>query len=152
MPYEDDDVRWLFEILEQEGLEEIEVAEGDLRIRVCARVAVAAGRQVAVAASTPRQAPEEVAPQPAAVPSGIPVLAPMAGIFYRQPSPDADPFVDEGDRVQAGDVVGLVEVMKLFNEITAPVTGVVSRIVVDTQDRIEADEPLMYIQPASREE
>jgi acetyl-CoA carboxylase biotin carboxyl carrier protein len=72
----------------------------------------------------------------------------MAGIFYRQPSPDADPFVEEGDRVQAGDVVGLIEVMKLFNEIIAPVTGVVTRIVVDNQERVEENQPLLYIQPA----
>ncbi len=86
------------------------------------------------------------------MPSGVPVLAPMAGIFYRRPSPDADTFCEEGDRVEAGQVVGLIEVMKLFNEITAPVSGVISRFVADNGDRVEAEQPLIYIQPASLKE
>lgn len=152
MPYEDSDVRWLIEAIEEHGLAEIEVAKGDLRICVRAHASTVAAA-APVAAPVPKAAAPAAAPPAAApVPSGVPVLSPMAGIFYRQPSPDADPFVEEGDRVEAGDVVGLIEVMKLFNEITAPVTGVVSRIVVETQERIEADDPLLYIQPASREE
>ncbi len=149
MPYEDDDVRWLLEALEQQGLEEIEVDTGDLRIRVRAPGATAGGQVAA-----PQPVPQQPAAQPKqpAAPSGVPVVAPMAGIFYQQPSPEDDPFVEEGDHVEAGDVVGLIEVMKLFNEITAPVSGVVSRMVVESEERVEADEPLMYIQPASREE
>ena len=150
MRFHDDDVRWLLETLEQHGLEEIEVDDGDLRIRVRARDANA-GQPVPAAAPVARQ-PVEPPLEPAPVHSGVPVIAPMAGIFYRQASPEADPFVDEGDRVEAGGVVGLVEVMKLFNEITAPVTGVVSKILFESEDRIEADDVLMYIQPASREE
>lgn len=155
MPYEDDDVLWLCEMLEEHGLREIEVTEGD--VRICVRthtlVAPAAAGDAPAATAPVQPAAQPSAPAPSApVPSGVPVLSPMAGIFYRQPSPDSDPFVEEGDRVEAGDVVGLIEVMKLFNDITAPVSGVVSRIVVETQERIEADEPLLYIQPASREE
>lgn len=145
MPFDDDDVRWLIELLETEGLQEIEVRQGELSIRVCARkMAPEAPAMVSVAAG--RSAPPAPAAEP--LPAGLPVAAPMAGIFYRQPSPDADPFVEEGDRVQAGDVVGLIEVMKLFNEIIAPVTGVVTRIVVDNQERVEENQPLLYIQPA----
>ncbi|MGD9496969.1 MAG: acetyl-CoA carboxylase [Armatimonadota bacterium] len=144
MHFDDDDVRWLLNILEEKGLAEIEVARGDLRIRVCAR-------EVAPSASSlPAHAPGAAAAQAAVTPApaGLPVPAPMAGIFYRQPAPGADPFVEEGDRVEAGQVVGLIEVMKLFNEIIAPVAGVVTRIVVANEERVEADQPLMYIQPA----
>jgi len=147
MLFDDDDVRWLVAILEEEGLAEIEVAQGDVRIRVRAREVRQAG-PAAHAVTAPGAAPAH-APTPA-VPAGIPLPAPMAGIFYRQPSPDADPFVEEGDRVEAGDVVGLIEAMKLFNEITAPITGVITRIEVESEDRVEADDPLMYIQPAAR--
>ncbi len=146
MRLEDDDVRWLLELLEEEDLEEIEVEQGEMRIRV--RAASALGPQPAPAAVVP--GPEE-APQPEAH-AGVPVLAPMAGIFYRRPSPDAEPFVEQGDRVEAGDVVALIEVMKLFNEITAPVSGIISKVAVDNEERVEADQPLMYIQPASRRE
>ncbi len=146
MPFDDDDVRWLIELLETAGLQEIEVRQGELCIRVRARE-VAQGVPAAVSVAAGLPAPSAPAAEPP--PAGLPVPAPMAGIFYRQPSPDADPFVEEGDRVQAGDVVGLIEVMKLFNEIIAPVSGVVTRIVVDNQERVEENQPLLYIQPAS---
>ncbi len=150
MPFEDDDVRWLAAILEEEGVDEIEVTDGDLRICVRARGATADDTRQVVAPPPEQAFPNEVQETPAA--SGVPVIAPMAGIFYHQPSPDAEPFVEQGDRVEAGDVVGLIEVMKLFNEITAPVSGVVSQLVVENEERVEADDPLMYLQPASREE
>jgi acetyl-CoA carboxylase biotin carboxyl carrier protein len=155
MSFEDDDIRWLLELLEEHGLQEIEVQEGDLRVRVSAVSPVAAQPQAVAGAPAleaspqPRPAPE---PQTVPAPSGVPVISPMAGIFYRQPSPDADQFHDVGDRVEAGDVVGLIEVMKLFNEITAPVTGVISSFEVENQERVEADQPLLYISPASRKE
>jgi len=149
MPFDDDDVRWLLSLLQEEGLEEIEVEQGDVRIRVCAR-------QVAQPATTAPVVAHVAAVQPSAAappaPVGVPLPAPMAGIFYRQPSPDAEPFVEPGDRVEAGDVVGLIEVMKLFNEIIAPVTGVVVEVVVESEERVEAEQPLMYIQPASKSE
>ncbi len=150
MPFDDDDVRWLLEQLEERDLEEIDVRQGDLRIRVKARTvavprAAAAQRLQAPAAQT-------TGPEAPAAPAGVPVPAPMAGIFYNRPSPDADPFVEEGDRVEAGDVVGLIEVMKLFNEITAPVGGIVTRLLVENEERVEADQPLMYISPAAKKE
>ena len=155
MPFEDDDIRWLLDVLEEHGLQEIEVEQGDLRVRVSAAGPVVAQPQQVVAAAPapaaqPQKAPEQ--PQAAPAPSGVPVLAPMAGLFYRQPSPDADPFCEEGDRVEAGQVVGLIEVMKLFNEITAPVTGVISKFAVESEERVEADDPLLYISPASKKE
>jgi len=149
MPFDDDDVRWLLELLEAEGLQEIEVQQGDVRIRVRARD-LAQGVAPATMPATVAAAPVQPhAPVSAPMPAGLPVPAPMAGIYYRQPSPDTDPFVEEGDRVQAGDVVGLIEVMKLFNEIIAPVAGVVTKLAVENQERVEVNQPLMYIQPAA---
>lgn len=149
MLFEDDDIRWLLEVLTQEGLEEIEVEQGDLRIRVraCSQIRQPVSiTDAAAAVSGVAQSQQPATPPPA----GIPLPAPMAGIFYRQPSPDADPFVEEGDRVAAGDVVGLIEVMKLFNEVIAPVSGIVTKIMVENEERVEAEQPLMYIQPAAR--
>ena len=144
MPLDDDDVRWLLTLLEEEGLEEIEVEQGELRIRVRARQVAQPTVMVAAPGAGQMTAP--------AAPAGVPLPAPMAGIFYRQPSPDSDPFVEEGDRVEAGSVVGLIEVMKLFNEIIAPISGIVLNMVVENEERVEADQPLMYIQPAARSE
>ena len=156
MPFDDDDIRWLLDALEEHGLQEIEVQQGDLRVRVSAVSTVGVQPQAIVqapAAGQPEpEAPAEPEARPEAAASGVPVLSPMAGIFYRRPSPDAETFCEEGDRVEAGDVVGLIEVMKLFNEITAPVTGVVSKFAVENEERVEADQPLLYISPASKKE
>lgn len=141
-PVTDDDVRWLLNLLEDEGLAEIEVAQGDERVLVRARVLASAMVGAAPAAPAPA-AP--AAPQPA-VPGGVPVLSPMAGIFYRAPSPEADPFVDVGDRVEAGQIVGLIEAMKLFNEVISPVAGMVTKIVVNNEQRVEPEQTLMYVQ------
>ena len=155
MPFEEDDIRWLLDALEEHDLQEIEVQEGDFRVRVSATGPVAAQPQAVVQPAAPAAPAEPQAtpePQAPAAPSGVPVISPMAGIFYRQPSPDSDTFCEEGDRVEAGDVVGLIEVMKLFNEITAPVTGVISKFEVENEERVEADQPLLYISPASKKE
>ncbi|MGC9318310.1 MAG: acetyl-CoA carboxylase [Armatimonadota bacterium] len=147
MPFDDEDVLWLLQLLHERGLQEIEVAQGDVRVRV--RAPNSAQPQPAI--SDPGRGPQRDQPTEVAA-AGVPIPAPMAGIFYRRPSPDADPFVEQGDRVEAGDIVGLIEVMKLFNEITTPVSGIVSRIVVENEERIEADQTLMYIQLASGKE
>jgi acetyl-CoA carboxylase biotin carboxyl carrier protein len=66
------------------------------------------------------------------------IKSPLPGTFYRRPSPEADPFVSEGDEVGAGDVVGLVEIMKSFHEIKSEESGIVDRFLVDTEDAVEA--------------
>lgn len=87
-----------------------------------------------------------VAPAQAASPPGKPVEAPMSGMFYRAPSPNDPPYVEEGNRVQVGQTIGLIEAMKVFNEIPAPFAGVVTRIVAQNATFIQAGEILMYIQ------
>jgi acetyl-CoA carboxylase biotin carboxyl carrier protein len=70
------------------------------------------------------------------------ISSPVPGIFYRRSSPDADPFVSEGQQVEAGDVVGLVEIMKNFHEIRADQGGVVDRFLVDNEDAVEAGQDI----------
>ncbi len=78
-------------------------------------------------------------------PAGTPVTSPMNGIFYASPSPSSPAFVKEGETVTAGQVVGLIEAMKVFNEITAPTSGTVLKVVVDTGQVVQPGEPLLYI-------
>lgn len=79
------------------------------------------------------------------VPPGFPISSPMQGIFYLTASPGSPPFVKEGDDVAAGQVVGLIEAMKVFNEITAPIPGRVTKIMKKGGDLIQPGEPLLYI-------
>ena len=79
-------------------------------------------------------------------PRGTPVNSPMNGIFYASPSPSAPAFVKEGDTVQAGQVIGLIEAMKVFNEITAIVSGTVSKIAAGNGALVATGDPLVYIE------
>jgi acetyl-CoA carboxylase biotin carboxyl carrier protein len=78
-------------------------------------------------------------------PAGTPVNSPMTGIFYSASSPSAPPFVKPGDVVEAGQVVGLIEAMKVFNEIVAPMAGTVTQIVADNGQLVQPGEPLLFI-------
>jgi acetyl-CoA carboxylase biotin carboxyl carrier protein len=73
------------------------------------------------------------------------IKAPMPGTFYRRPSPDEDPFVSEGDRVSSGDVVGLVEVMKSFNEVKSDQDGVIESFLVENEDAVEAGQAVVAL-------
>lgn len=80
-----------------------------------------------------------------AAPTGTPISSPMMGIFYASPSPGSSPFVVEGDDVTAGQVVGLIEAMKVFNEITSPVSGKVTRILAQNNQLVQPGEPILYV-------
>ena len=93
-----------------------------------------------------------VAPTPAkptkkkkSVPKGTPVSSPMTGIYYSAPSPGAPPFCKVGEAVTAGQVVGLIEAMKVFNEITAPVSGNVTALKAENGQLVQPGDPLIYI-------
>lgn len=103
-------------------------------------------------------APVQAAPVAAAAPaaatapaatasSGHEVLSPIVGTFYRAPSPDADPYIQVGQRVSAGDTLCIVEAMKLMNEIESDVTGTVVKILVENSQPVEYNQPLFLIQP-----
>lgn len=86
-----------------------------------------------------------MAAPPVATPAGTPVASPMLGIFYMASSPGAQPFVREGDSVIAGQVIGLIEAMKVFNEITATASGTVEKIVAANGQLVQPGDILMYI-------
>ncbi|MFW5972959.1 MAG: acetyl-CoA carboxylase biotin carboxyl carrier protein [Bacteroidota bacterium] len=100
-------------------------------------------------ASAPVAAPS--APEPA-VPEAAPeetiIRAPIVGTFYRRPSPDAEPFVSIGDVVQPGDVLCIIEAMKLMNEIESEVAGTVTKILAEDGRPVEYDQPLFVVEPA----
>ncbi|WP_327051946.1 acetyl-CoA carboxylase [Halomicrococcus gelatinilyticus] len=75
------------------------------------------------------------------------VKAPMPGVFYRRPDPDEEPFVEEGDHVEAGDTVGLVEVMKQYNDITTSEAGTVQQFLVDDEEDVAAGDVVVEIAP-----
>jgi acetyl-CoA carboxylase biotin carboxyl carrier protein len=114
---------------------------------------VAAPAPASVPVPTP-PAPEPVAASPAPVPApapavkGVEVKAPIVGTFYRAPSPDAEPFVKEGDTVKKGQVLCIIEAMKLMNEIESDVSGVVRKILVNNGEPVEYGQVLFIIEPA----
>lgn len=89
----------------------------------------------------------EDAPAPAQpeVQAGTPVTSPMTGIFYTAQNPNSPPFVKEGAKVAAGEIVGLIEAMKVFNEITATSSGTVLKIVAESGQLVQPGDPLLYI-------
>ena len=141
----DEDLRWLLDLLQQENLAEIEVHEGEEEILVRS----ALGQPTTNTISLPFEAPAAVVSGSTAPELGenqIPVLSPMSGVFYMAPSPGAAPFVKAGDHVEHGDTVGLVEAMKLFSEVPAPASGTVVRFMLENEQTVEADQCLMVIE------
>ncbi len=110
----------------------------------------AAPAQMAMAAGAPAAPAAEAAPAPAAPeePDGHLVTSPFVGTFYRRPNPDADTYADVGDKVQKGQVLCIVEAMKLMNEIEADVSGTIVAVLVNDTEPVEYGQPLFRIDPA----
>lgn len=98
--------------------------------------------------SMPAQETAAPAAPKAAESNMLTIKSPMIGTFYRKPSPDKEPFVKVGDRVEKGQVVCVIEAMKLFNEIESEVSGVISKILADDTSPVEYDQPLFLVEPA----
>jgi acetyl-CoA carboxylase biotin carboxyl carrier protein len=136
---------------EQTGLDELEVEVGEIRVRL-ARPRAAASPVLEAAP------PPALVPQPPATdlagPFGDPaagmrhVTAPLTGVWYAAPSPGARAYVAEGDEVTAGQVVGLIEAMKLFNEIKSDVSGTVTRVLAESGTLVKRRQPLLEVNPA----
>ena len=138
-------IRELVEILEGSSLNFMEVSEGDFHLKLGKTAPVeAAAESEAVAADhgSTRGAGEAAAEE---APVGTPVKSPMVGVFYEAPSPEAEPFVQEGQEVKKGQVLCIIEAMKLMNEITAEQDGVVTRVCAKNGDIVEFGQPLLYI-------
>ena len=125
-------------------LEELEVEVGDIRVRLV-RPAVEPAAAVAPPAA-PVGPPAATGPEPAA--GHRFVTAPLTGIWYTAPSPGARPYVTVGAEVTAGQVVGLIEAMKLFNEIKSDTGGTVTRLVAESGKLVKRQQPLLEIDPA----
>ena len=146
-------VRELAELLTANELTEIEVEDGDRKIRVrrdLAPVAGAAPPPMFAAAPAAAPAAPAAAATPAAAPAaeeiaGETVKSPMVGTAFLSPEPGAGPFVSVGDAVKAGDTLLIVEAMKVMNPITAPSGGVVKKILVADAQPVEFDQPLVII-------
>jgi acetyl-CoA carboxylase biotin carboxyl carrier protein len=145
-------VRELAELLAETGLSEIEVEDGERKIRVSRQVIQQMAAAVAAPAYAPG-APAAAAPAPAAAPveaapAAVPVDAvksPMVGTVYLAAEPGAADFISVGKAVKQGDVLLIVEAMKVMNQITAPKSGTVTAILVDNQQPVEYDQPLVVI-------
>ena len=145
-------VRELAALLTDNELTEIEVADGDRRIKVCREPApVFTGSPSQPAPSAAAPAPQSAASAPEAASdafepvSGTPVKSPMVGTAFLSPEPGAKPFVGVGDKVKAGDTLLIVEAMKVMNPITAPAGGTVSAILVSDAQPVEFDQTLVVI-------
>jgi acetyl-CoA carboxylase biotin carboxyl carrier protein len=140
-------VRELAELLTENELTEIEVEDGDRRVKVRrepAPLVAAAPAAAAAPAPTPAapSAAAEAAPEQI---SGESVKSPMVGTAFLSPQPGAKPFVEVGDAVKAGDTLLIVEAMKVMNPITAPEGGVVKKILIADGQPVEFDQPLVII-------
>lgn len=144
-------VRELAELLGETGLSEIEVEDGDRKIRVVRQISAAPVASIAVPAAAPvAAAPAVAAPAPAAEPAA-PSLAnavksPMVGTAYLAPEPGAAPFVSVGSTVKIGDALLIIEAMKVMNPITAERAGKVTAILVEDGQPVEFDQPLVVIE------
>ncbi len=144
-----DMVRQLAEMLSDTGLSEIEVEDGDRKIKVSRAVTAASAAPVHYAApASPAPAPAAVAaPVEAAAPAvdANAVKSPMVGTAYLAAEPGAAPFVSVGSKVAAGDTILIVEAMKVMNPITAPTGGTVTQLLVENGQPVEFDQPLFVI-------
>jgi acetyl-CoA carboxylase biotin carboxyl carrier protein len=139
-------VRELAQMLDETGLSEIEVEDGDRKIRVARNMVAAAAAPVAMAAPAAAPASPVAVAAPAGPDLSSAVKSPMVGTVYLAPEPSADNFVAIGAVVKAGDTIVLIEAMKVMNPITAPVGGTLTAVHVENSQPVEFDQPLFTIQ------
>ncbi|MCR9185070.1 MAG: acetyl-CoA carboxylase biotin carboxyl carrier protein [Halieaceae bacterium] len=147
-------VKKLIELLEESNIDEIEIKEGEESVRISRN---SAQPLMAAYAQPPAPAPAPSAPVAAAAPvaeasapsapahSGNVITSPMVGTFYRSPSPTSAAFVDVGQSVKVGDVLCIVEAMKMMNQIEADKSGTIEAILVDNGEAVEFEQPLFSI-------
>lgn len=155
-------IQELIKIINKSNISELSVEEGDFKITIkqaqtseTQYVAVQAPSmpmQQATMHAAPQPAAQAAAPaQPAAQPAAndklITVKSPMIGTFYRSSSPDKPPFVNVGDDIKQGQVVCIIEAMKLFNEIESELSGKIVKVLVDDASPVEYDQPLFLVEP-----
>lgn len=152
------DLKSLIDKLDQSNLMFLEYETEEQRVVLSKEMPTAPHMSVPVASEAPQavaaQAPVTQAPATVSTEassetptvSGTPVESPMIGVVYLQPQPDAPTYVKVGDRVEEGDVVCIIEAMKLMNEIQAPKSGIIKEILVENEQVVEFNQPLMIIE------
>ena len=148
-------VKKLIELLEESNIDEIEIKEGEESVRISRNAAqtllspVHAGYAPAPIAAPPPPPPAAAAApaasEPAPAASGHVVKSPMVGTFYRAPSPSSPSFAEVGQAVKVGDVICIVEAMKMMNQIEADKAGTIEAILVENGEPVEFDQPLFSI-------
>ena len=147
-------VKKLIELLEESGIDELEIKEGEESVRISRHSKTPAQQfyapqmqAPAPAAAAPAAAPAAAAPAAPAAPvlNGFVVKSPMVGTFYRTPSPTSPAFVEVGQTVKVGDTICIVEAMKMMNHIQAEKAGVIESILVENGQPVEYDQPLFTI-------
>jgi acetyl-CoA carboxylase biotin carboxyl carrier protein len=137
-------VRELAAMLNDTGLSEIEVEDGERKIRVSRTMTAVSAPMMAAPVAPPAAAPAAAAPSAPAI-SANAMKSPMVGTAYLTPEPDAAPFVSVGQQVKAGDTVLIIEAMKVMNPIVAATSGTVTEILVQSGQPVEFDQPLLVI-------
>lgn len=143
----------LIELVQESGIAELEITEGEEKVRISRGGAVTpqpAAAAPAVAGATPAPAPAPAAAEASdagapPAPEGHVLKAPMVGTFYRAASPDAKPFVEVGQAVKEGEIVCIIEAMKLMNEIEANASGTIRAILAENGQPVEYGQPLFII-------
>jgi acetyl-CoA carboxylase biotin carboxyl carrier protein len=149
-------LKTLIELVETSGIAELEIQEGEERVRITrsappsaaattTTVQLPLGAALVAPGGAAATAGAAAQPQPPEEPEGHLVKSPMVGTFYRAASPGAKSFVEVGDNVQAGDTLCIIEAMKLMNEIESDKTGVVKQILVENGQPVEFGQPLVVI-------
>jgi acetyl-CoA carboxylase biotin carboxyl carrier protein len=148
MAYEEESetIHSLLDIMHEHDLDRIKVKVGDAVYELVRREAGATIVTAAPAAGPAPAAPADGANVPAP-PNVKRVTAPLTGVFYRSSSPDAEPFVNIGDRIDAGSVLCILEAMKLFNEIQSDYAGVIMRIIPENGELVSQGDELFWIAP-----
>jgi acetyl-CoA carboxylase biotin carboxyl carrier protein len=156
-----DEITNLLNAVNSSGVNELKLEKGTFKITI--KQGMGTPEQV-VHTSAPQMmaaTPMQAAPAPAASPaaeapaaaaptqnaSAITIKSPMIGTFYRSASPEKGPFVNVGDTVKEGDVICIVEAMKLFNEIESEISGTIVKVLIDDASPVEYDQPLFLIEP-----
>ena len=151
MKFETDYIEKLAKILAETGMTEISLEDGEQAITLRKDVVVTSAPQVVAPVAVPAAAPiaapaAQSAEAPAPAKKGTPITSPMVGTFYKSPSPDAAPFVTVGSTIKQGDVVCIVEAMKMMNEIESEVSGKVVEICVEDGQPVEFGQVLLYVE------
>jgi len=140
-------IKKLIEMLQESDLNEIEVKEGEESVRINRKKEVHVSSMPQVAMNTPVQEQQISQPTTQEIPSDlISVKSPMVGTFYRSPAPGKPPFIEIGQKIRVGDVVCIVEAMKMMNQVKSDVEGIIKEIHIEDGQAVEFDQILISIE------